>query len=270
MDNGNYEAAQHLISKTTFPENRSNNETCRYLYYTGKIKAIQLDYAESYQKLMQAIRKAPDTGAIGFRVQTQKLAIVVELLLGEIPNRSIFSNASTKNYLGAYYSLVQSVIRGNVADFQKVVNQNSEQFMKDNLYSLINRIHHNVLKTGLRRINASYSQINFEDIIKKLNLDTNTDIEFIIAKAIRDNVLNAKIDHNRKCLILKQSKNIYTTEEPQNAFKKRIEFCWTLNTLANKALQYPHVSNQYEVKDDKEEISAEELLKMVEDVDDYL
>jgi len=32
----NYEAAQNLISKTTFPENKSNNEFVRYLYYTGK------------------------------------------------------------------------------------------------------------------------------------------------------------------------------------------------------------------------------------------
>jgi len=33
---------------------------------------------------MQSIRKAPDSGALGFRIQAQKLAIVVELLIVRI------------------------------------------------------------------------------------------------------------------------------------------------------------------------------------------
>jgi len=57
-----------LISKTQFPENKSNNEYIRYLYYTGKVKAVHLEYADSYGRLMQAIRKAPETAALGFRL----------------------------------------------------------------------------------------------------------------------------------------------------------------------------------------------------------
>ena len=65
------------MSKSTFPEGKSNNELVRYLYYTGNIylskkkgliKAIQLDYAEAYSRLMQAIRKTPDTVGLGFKV----------------------------------------------------------------------------------------------------------------------------------------------------------------------------------------------------------
>jgi len=33
----------------------------------GRIRAIQLDYSESYRHLIQAIRKAPQSGAIGFK-----------------------------------------------------------------------------------------------------------------------------------------------------------------------------------------------------------
>ena len=40
-----------------------------------------MEYVESFSRLMQAIRKAPDNSALGFRVQAQKLAIVVELLM---------------------------------------------------------------------------------------------------------------------------------------------------------------------------------------------
>jgi len=40
----------------------------------------------------------------------------------------------------------------------------------------------NVIKTGLRRINTSYSRISLEDICKKLNLESVEDAEFIVAK----------------------------------------------------------------------------------------
>ncbi|RLN64776.1 hypothetical protein BBJ28_00021397, partial [Nothophytophthora sp. Chile5] len=53
-----YEQAYKFVSKTTFPETVSNNQFVRYLYYVGKIQAVQLEYTESYTKLMQSIRKA--------------------------------------------------------------------------------------------------------------------------------------------------------------------------------------------------------------------
>ena len=80
------DAAYNLIEKTSFPETKSNNEFCRYLYYTGRVKAIRREYADALNSLNQAIRKSPDS-AKGFKIQCQKVAIVVELLLGDIPNR---------------------------------------------------------------------------------------------------------------------------------------------------------------------------------------
>jgi 26S proteasome regulatory subunit N3 len=62
-----YEEAQNLISKTTFPEHKLNNELIRYLYYTAKIKAVQQEYPDSYARVMQALRKAPEKSALGFR-----------------------------------------------------------------------------------------------------------------------------------------------------------------------------------------------------------
>jgi len=52
-----------------------------------------------------------------------------------------------------------------------------------------------VIKTGLRRINSSYSKIHFKDVAKKLNLANPSDVEFIIAKAVRDQVINATLNH---------------------------------------------------------------------------
>ena len=63
------EQARQFIIKTTFPANASNNQYSRYLYYLGRIKAVQLEYSESHARLLTALRKAPDVGAQAFRIQ---------------------------------------------------------------------------------------------------------------------------------------------------------------------------------------------------------
>ena len=42
------EQAHTFSLRTTFPENVSNNQYCRYLYYMGRIQAIQLEYTGKY------------------------------------------------------------------------------------------------------------------------------------------------------------------------------------------------------------------------------
>ncbi|RHZ02252.1 hypothetical protein DYB26_005673, partial [Aphanomyces astaci] len=100
-----YDQAFKLVSKTTFPEAVSNNQFVRYLYYVGKIHAVQLDYTDSYTKLMQSIRKAPQNTAVGFRRTVHKLAIIVQLLMGEVPERSIFNQDEFQVALEPYLKL---------------------------------------------------------------------------------------------------------------------------------------------------------------------
>ena len=96
-----------LVSKSEFPETASNNEWARYLYYLGRIKAVQLNYSAAHKDLVQALRKAPQHAAVGFKQMVQKLAITVELLLGDIPERSTFYHASLKRALDPYLKLTQ-------------------------------------------------------------------------------------------------------------------------------------------------------------------
>jgi len=100
-----------LVSKSTYPENAaSNNEMARYLYYLGRIRAVQLDYSNAQKHLMQALRKAPQHAAVGFKQTVQKLLVTVELLLGDIPERSIFHQAHLKKSLAPYFQLTQGTI----------------------------------------------------------------------------------------------------------------------------------------------------------------
>jgi hypothetical protein len=65
--------------------------------------------------------------------------------------------------------------------------------------------------TGLRKINISYSRISFEDITKKLALDNAQDAEFICAKAIRDGVIDATIDHAKGWMQSKEITDVNVT-----------------------------------------------------------
>ena len=62
-----YDQALKLVSKSIFPLQASNNEWARYLFYNGRIKAMQLEYSEAHKNLVQAIRKAPQQAATGFK-----------------------------------------------------------------------------------------------------------------------------------------------------------------------------------------------------------
>lgn len=63
------------------------------------------------------------------------------------------------------------------------------QFQEDHTFMLILRLRHNVIKTGLRAISLSYSRISLADVASKLALGSREDAEFIVAKAIRDGVI---------------------------------------------------------------------------------
>lgn len=64
----------------------------RFHYYTGRVAAVRLEYSSAHTQLQQALRKAPaQQAALGFRQAVQKLSIVVQLLLGEIPDRQVRS-----------------------------------------------------------------------------------------------------------------------------------------------------------------------------------
>lgn len=77
---------------------------CRYLFYLGKIRTIQLEYTDAKESLLQAARKAP-VAARGFRIQCNKWAIIVRLLLGEIPERTVFMQKGMEKALRPYFEL---------------------------------------------------------------------------------------------------------------------------------------------------------------------
>lgn len=84
-----------------------------------------------------------------------------------------------------YLSLTKAVRGGNLLEFKDIVQQYSSDFKTDKTYTLVQRLGHNVLKTGLRKISISYSRIALADVAEKLHLPSTQAAEYICAKAIR-------------------------------------------------------------------------------------
>lgn len=184
-----YDQADKLVAKSKFPESASNNEWARYLYYLGRIKAARLEYSGAQKHLVQAMRKAPQTSAVGFRQTCQKLSVTVELLLGDIPDRQIFRQAMLRKALAPYFQLTQAVRLGDLHRFNEVLENFKAQFKEDHTTTLIHRLRHNVIKTAIRAIGLSYVRISPADIAQKLGLDSPEDAAFIVAKVCLNHLI---------------------------------------------------------------------------------
>ncbi|CAK7208360.1 26S proteasome non-ATPase regulatory subunit [Sporothrix curviconia] len=261
--------ADLLVSHTQFPENAANNQVARFLYYLGRIRAIQLNYTDAHEHLTAATRKAPSSpSAVGFSQTATKLLLVVELLMGDIPDRAIFRQATLEQALHPYFLLVQAVRVGNLEDFETTIADHADTFRKDGTYSLILRLRQNVIKTGIRMMSLSYSRISLRDICIRLHLGSEESAEYIVAKAIRDGVIEATLDRERGFMKSKDIGDVYATREPGEAFHDRIQACLALHDESVKAMRFPMNQHRLELKNAQEARERErEMAKEIQDGD---
>ncbi len=131
---------------------------------------------------------------------------------------------------------------GDLQKFQSTLQKYTSLFQNDKTFSLIVRLRHNVIKTGIRMISLSYSRISLADITQKLHLESEEDAEYIVAKAIRDNVVDSRdtrVDHGKAEMVNRETKDLYETDEPMQQFQQRIQFCLQLHNESVKAMRYP-------------------------------
>ena len=259
--------ADLLVAHNQFPLTASNNQVARYLYYLGRIRAVQLSYSEAQAHLTSATRKAPSTkAAAGFYQASMKLLVVVELLMGDIPNRSIFRQPRLEQALEPYFELVQAVRGGDLQAFSKVVATHTETFRRDGTYTLTRRLRQNVIRTGVRMLSLAYSRISLRDICLRLGIESEQSAEYIVAKAIRDGVIEASINHEKGFMETKRPGDIYATREPTEAFHERILACLGLHDECVKAMRYPMDGHRLELKSAQEARERErELAKEIQD-----
>jgi 26S proteasome regulatory subunit N3 len=84
-------------------------------------------------------------------------------------------------------------------------------------------------------------------------LDSSEDVEHIIAKAIKDGILDATINHEEGYIQSKVTLDVYSTEEPTKVFHSGINFCIKIRNSSIKAMRFPPSTKT------KEELEKEEV-----------
>jgi 26S proteasome regulatory subunit N3 len=154
-------------------------------------------------------------------------------------------------------------------NFKALLAKYQGLFHQDKNLTLIQRLRHTVIKFGLKKINISYSKISIKDIAKKLSLDSVEETEQIVAKAIRDGVIEAILDHDNQWMRSQDSTDVYTSNEPQSIYSKRVKFCMDLHNDAMKALEFPPKEDKRDFGNLDEERSTKEediLASLLEDM----
>lgn len=265
--------ASNLVEKTEFPADAANALLARYYYYLAKINAIQLDYSSANEYVIAAIRKSPQTQlANGFVQAATKLSIVIELLMGDIPELKVFRNKQLSEKLyEPYYYVTKAVKQGDLQLFEEVLSKYEAAFVGDDLYTLVLRLRQNVIKTGIRIISLAYLRISLKDICIKLHLDSEESTEYIVAKAIRDGVIEATINHEQGYMKSKELLDVYSTKLPQDEFDQRIKFCLSLHNDSVKSMRYP-ADNKSVLTTLESKEGEFDLMKAIEDgdLDDFV
>lgn len=259
---GLLDQAARLVDKCAFPELAPNHELARYHFYLGRIRAAQLQYSGAAVHLQQALRKAASgQRALGFRQICTKLQIVVQLLIGETPDRQAFRETGLRRSLAPYLRLTQAVRSGRLADYNAVLGDNAARFKSDNTWLLCVRLRHNVIKVGVRQVALSYSRISLQAVAAKLQLDSAEEAEYVAAKAIRDGVIEATIDHRAGTLSSRETADLYGTAEPADQFQQRIKFCLQVREQSVRAMRYPprKYTEDLESAEERREREAAEL-----------
>lgn len=107
-----------------------------------------------------------------------------------------------------------------------------------------------------------------------MHLDSVADAEFIVAKAIRDGVIDAVIDHEGGFVQSREQGDTYATSEPQEAFHKRIEFCLKVHNEAVRAMRFHPGSNKDDAADEearreRQKAEAEIANSLAKDEDEF-
>jgi len=93
-----------------------------------------------------------------------------------------YTQSHTLTLTHIHFPNTEAVRNGDLVLFGDVLDKYGHQFQAEKTYTLIIRLRHNVIKTGIRIISLSYSRISLADIAEKLQLDSAEDAEYIVAK----------------------------------------------------------------------------------------
>ena len=231
---GDFDAASTFLARSAFPSSSAfNNQLARFHFYRAQVLAHRQDYAAATDDLSQALRKAPTGQASrNFVLLATKFSIVVTLLRGSIPERSVFD--LHPRALQPYLQLTQAVRLGDLARFNEVLSSFSGNWTRDGTADLVPHLHGSVLRVGLSRLARSYLRISFADIRSKLGLNMEAEAKTLVYEALRQGIIEGHVNDVDGCFESKPAADLYASRVPQESFNARAS---TLRDLHNDAIR---------------------------------
>lgn len=275
----------------------------RLHYYHSLTLAHQAKYEDARLEVLMAQRLAPHAKlSVGFEQHLQRLSLVVDLLLMDIPSRSVFRLPKMERMLkdGGYLCLTRAVRVGDFACYEQLLEDKDSCFRRDSLHVLVGLLERNVLCSGLKRIIKAYGRIGIIDITRKLGLPSTDRTLEMVKASINDNTLpgchlESKESSLADNVVLVVGEEVlqYRTSQPTKAFIERIQTLTELSRHCRMSMQYPEEGGDFNAKkggkgssakgkdgaeeedDDEEEESAaagadEDYEIMEDEVDDYM
>ena len=154
----------------------------------------------------------------------------MQLLIGEIPERSTFNATETRSALVPWLTRCSL---DQVLTIQWVSIQPGFSPMKLFARPAPGMRH----KTGLRNISLSYSRISLP-ILRPSSALTRHRTPSTCAKAIRDGVIEATLNHAMAALSQYIRQRLFDNIA-QEQFHQRIDFCLSVHNDAVRSMQYP-------------------------------
>lgn len=214
-------------------------QAARHYYYLAQIKAVQMDYSAAESLLEDAVRKVHvSPKSAGFLQAAYKLLVTVQLLMGKVPERKVFSGKFVSNSLRPYLAVAKSVRFGNIEAFMQALRDFSGAFEADGTLMFITRLHQNVVRAGLKRICAAYTRISLAEVARRLYLECVDDAKFIVLKAIKDGVISDVTIVGVELVRKEGVKYLYRSAIPHQQLHQRIDGCCRLLAQIQKSMTF--------------------------------
>lgn len=247
LDRRAFDQAAKFIELKAFPLEDSlgmsdAGQAARHYYYLAQIKAVQMDYAAAETLLEDAVRKVHVSAkSAGFLQAAYKLLVTVQLLLGKVPERKVFSGPFVSKSLRLYLAVAKSVRFGNIEAFMQTLREYSGGFEADGTLMFISRLHQNVVRAGLKRICAAYTRISLVELSRRLCLESVDDVKYIVLKAIKDGVIS-DVSLCGADLVRKEGvRYMYRSSLPHHQLHERIDGCCRLLAQVQKSMTFRDV-----------------------------
>lgn len=244
--------AHQLLKNWMFPESIQYVYFTKYLFYRGLFHGLVGQYQKAYLYMNDAFRKVPEnqdrltSGLKSFILLIQKHLIVLNLHLNELPSIEMFTEVPK---LRNYKELVKVVSQGQKDEFTKYIKDHKDEFGKDLVYPLLNKLKVVVLRNAVKKLSIAYTRISIPDALAKLEIkaDDNFDMQSFLAKS-KDYIQDFTIDPQTNVIYFAKSSENYSDAFIRETLNRRIEHLNILEEQVVKSLKYPEIKVEQKAK----------------------